>query len=63
MKRLLTLFALTAAASAAIASGGDDGRGPLACAGDFCPIYCGNVQPIDALPSGGSTQVRLSLSQ
>ena len=61
MNNVLTVFALAAAATAAsatISSGGDGGRGPLACAGEFCPIYCGNVQPIDVLASDGDTQVR-----
>ena len=61
MNTFLTVFALAAAATAAsatISSGSDGGRGPLACAGDFCPIYCGNVQPIDVLASDGDTQVR-----
>ena len=62
MNNFLTVFAFAAAAtaaSAAIGSGRDGGRGPLACAGDFCPIYCGNVQPIDVLASDGDTQVQL----
>ena len=58
---LLCAFVAVAVSAAAASSAGDDGRGPLACATtDFCPIYCGNVQPITPVPSDADTQVPLT---
>jgi hypothetical protein len=54
---LLCVFVTAVSAASAAGSGDDGGRGPLACSTDFCPIYCGNVQPILPLPNDGDTQV------
>lgn len=45
----MILFLLLSAALAASApTGAAADRGPLACSSlDFCPVYCGNTQPID----------------
>jgi hypothetical protein len=58
MLPLLMLLVASAAASVQAAADGD--RGPLACASlDFCPIYCGNTQPIDSPDKATQgTQVR-----
>jgi hypothetical protein len=57
LSSLLLCAFVAVSVSAAASSAVDDDRGPLACSTDFCPIYCGNVQPITPMPSDADTQV------